>query len=83
MSEQPVSPKLRTLKPRQAAGYDPASEIIKPKHLRVVVGLSGCTVWRLRRAGEFPAPIRLSVGRVGYRRSDLEAWLAERQAASR
>jgi prophage regulatory protein len=65
-------------KPKQPA-YDPQSEIIPPRHLRLVTG--PVTVWRLRRAGKFPEPIRLSVGRIGWRRSDLDKWLAERQAA--
>lgn len=86
MDKQTVPPaldQLKTPKPRRAAAYDPASELVKPSHLRTVVGLSGCTIWRLRRVGQFPAPIKLSIGRIGWRRSDLEAWLTERQAASR
>lgn len=63
--------------------YDPRSHMVAGKHLPLVVGFSYVTAWRKRRAGTFPAPIRISVGRVAWLRSDLEQWLAERQAASK
>lgn len=39
--------------------------------------LSRCTVYRLVKSGQFPKQIRLSAGRVGWRKSDIEAWLNE------
>lgn len=63
----------------QAAGFHPEALIVAPRHIRLVVGLPPVTIWRLRKAGLFPEPIRLSAGRIGWRRSDLEAWLAERE----
>ena len=41
-------------------------------------GLSPATVWRLVRAGRFPAPIRLGVRAVGWRRADIQTWVASR-----
>jgi len=67
-------PKRRHVKP-----FDPAAEVIQTRHLKLVTGLAPVTCWRLRRQGLFPQPLRLSAGRIGWRRSDLEAWLAERQ----
>lgn len=32
----------------------------------------------LMRKGEFPLPIQLTRGRVGWRESDLDAWLEDR-----
>lgn len=61
--------------PRRA-GYDPQSYMVAAKHLQLVVGFSYVTAWRKRRQGTFPAPIRISVGRVAWRRVDLENWLA-------
>ena len=66
---------------RTAAAFDPLALIIGPRHLRLVVGLSVVTVWRLRRAGLFPVPLKLSAGRIGWRKSDLDQWLSEREAA--
>lgn len=39
-------------------------------------GLSRTTIWRMRRVGSFPHPVRISQGRIGFRLSDLEAWNA-------
>jgi len=44
------------------------------------VGLSGTTIWRMVRDGRFPAPLQLSENAVGWKESDIEAWLASRQA---
>ena len=42
-------------------------------------GLSRTTLWRLEGAGKFPARRRLSVGAVGWLKSEVEAWIDERQ----
>lgn len=36
------------------------------------------TAWRAARRNEFPAPVRISRNRVGWREADLNAWLATR-----
>ena len=54
------------------------NQIITPKSLPQVTGLSKSTIWRLERAGQFPHRIQLSPGRVGYRRSEVEEWLDSR-----
>ena len=68
-------------KPRagQKSGYDPRAEIISPRHLRIVTGLPPVTVWRLRRQGLFPQPIKLSAKRIGWKRSDIDAWIEARR----
>ena len=68
--------------PRRAP-YDPTAFVIRPRHLKAATGLSSCQIWRLRRAGLFPQPIRLSIGAIGWERSVIEKWLAERQQAGR
>jgi predicted DNA-binding transcriptional regulator AlpA len=57
------------------------TQIISPKQLPKETGLSKTTIWRLERAGQFPRRIKLSAGRVGYRASEVAAWLESRQAA--
>jgi prophage regulatory protein len=42
------------------------------------VSLSEATIWRLRKKFLFPEPVRLSPGRVAWKESDIENWLAER-----
>ena len=43
-----------------------------------LVGVSRATVWRWVANNLFPAPVRLGPRAVGWRRSDLDAWLASR-----
>ena len=69
-----TSPKARTPRVR-VSDYDQRSELVAARFLPLVVGLSVVTCWRKRRAGTFPSPIRISEGRVAWRRSDLENWL--------
>ena len=64
-----------------APGTNTSLEILSPRELRDTLDdLSPTTVWRMRRRGEFPEPIRLSPGRVGYRRADVEAWIEQRSS---
>ena len=61
-------------KPRQSA-------VVSRDDLIVLTGLSETTLWRLEKAGDFPAKIRLSVRRVGWLRGEVEAWLRSRRTA--
>jgi prophage regulatory protein len=61
--------------PAVAAQID---RILRPRQLADRIGLSLATLWRLRRRGDLPEPIRLSPGCVGWRTSDIEAWLSAR-----
>ena len=56
-------------------------EIIRTNAVIDMISVSRSTLHRLRRAGEFPAAIQLSANAVGWRRSDIDAWLADRPAA--
>jgi len=47
-----------------------------------LTGLGRSTIYRLMAEAKFPAPVRLSNRAVGWRRTDLERWSAERQPAS-
>jgi prophage regulatory protein len=42
--------------------------------------LSRSTIYREIAGGRFPRPHRLSLGRVGWLRSEVEAWMAARAA---
>lgn len=47
-----------------------------------LTGLGRSTIYRLLAAGQFPAPVQLSVRAVGWRRSDVDHWTAERPLVS-
>ncbi len=58
------------------AGYQPIERFISEKEARIIDGLSHSTRWRERRDGNYPEPVRISKGRVGYRESEIRAWVA-------
>ena len=59
--------------------------ILRLPQVLVLTGLSKTTLWRRVRAKEFPPPaLRLGgpeTRAVGWRRSEVEQWLRERQAS--
>ena len=48
------------------------TEVIK------AVGLSRQELWRRRKVGQFPEPVKIGVRRIGYLKSEIEAWVADR-----
>lgn len=44
---------------------------------------SDTTLWRRVRAHDFPAPMRISPGRVAWSERAVEAWIAARAEAGR
>jgi len=66
----------------RADNPDSAIDRVMPwPEVQRAVGLSRPQIWRLRRDGDFPAPLRLSTNRVGWRTSELRAWLDSRARA--
>ena len=61
----------------------PVDPIRRLPHVVKRVGVSGATIWRMRRRGEFPEPLHLSPGCVGWLDSDIVKWLATRAKAGR
>jgi len=47
------------------------------------VALSDTTIWRRVKDGTFPAPVKISVGAIAWRESDIEAWIASREESGR
>ena len=52
--------------------------ILRKPDLRALTGLSDSTVRRLEQASEFPKRIQLAARSVGWRSSEVAAWLANR-----
>ena len=42
-----------------------------------VVPYSATTIWRKCRSGEFPSPVKISVGITAFRVGDIRQWLAD------
>ena len=45
---------------------------------RGILPIGRSTLWRMRREGRFPAPIRIGRNRIGWRSSAFKRWLDER-----
>jgi len=66
--------------------FDPNDRLLPWRKVKDLTGISRTTAWRLQNAGDFPRPVVISRGRVGWRESDVAAWkaaLTPRHAASR
>ena len=64
----------------QIARSRDADRVIRDKELRTMVPYSSMHIWRLERAGRFPARIRLGPNRVGWSLREVSDWLEERKA---
>ena len=56
--------------------------ILRFRELKQIIPLSRSTIWRKVKAGEFPMPLALGKAAVGWRLSEVRAWI-EAQAATR
>ncbi len=54
------------------------SEILRPRDLPRVTGLSRTSIHRLRVANDFVPVIHLTQHSIGFRRRDIEQWLDAR-----
>ena len=59
-------------------------EILRVRDLTALLGVARSTIWKWTKDGAFPAPVRLggqTSRMIGWRRSDVEAWIRSRPAA--
>ena len=54
------------------------TSILRRPRVEQVVGLSRSTLYAKVADGSFPPPIKLGKRAVGWRESDIDAWLASR-----
>ncbi len=59
-------------------GVEKIDPILRRDLVLTITGLSTSTLYRLVRSGEFPRPVRISVGLLGWRQSAVGRWIAER-----
>jgi len=52
--------------------------ILRRAEVVELTGLSGTTLWRLRRRGEFPDPVQLAQQRVGWIEDEVIEWIESR-----
>ena len=54
------------------------SQILRRKDVEAMIGLSRSTIYKLISQEMFPKPVQLGRRAVGWRLSDIEAWLNTR-----
>ena len=57
-------------------------KILRVRDLEDAVDVSERTVRRMEGAGKFPKRIQITHGTIGWRASEVEAWIADRIAAT-
>lgn len=57
----------------------PEDRLLPWRRVRDIAGISRSTAWRMQRVGDFPTPVTLSPGRVGWWESELTAWKGARR----
>lgn len=56
--------------------------LLRLPKVKKITGLGRSTIYRMMKAGEFPRPVAISRGAVGWRQSDIERWIESRQLAT-
>lgn len=62
---------------------DPRKVIHRRAVIQARTGFSKTTLYELIKRGEFPAPVRITARAVGWIEAEVDAWMAQRVAASR
>ena len=59
-------------------GYIRQAQLVgnKGKGITGVIPFSPATLWRKVSSGEFPAPVKLSVGVTAWKVEDVRAWMS-------
>ena len=57
--------------------------LLRREQVQALTGLARATLYKLIRAGEFPAPVRLTAKSVAWPSSSVLAWIDTRVSASK
>jgi predicted DNA-binding transcriptional regulator AlpA len=79
-----VAPVLETPQRRKTLDETiDARQLLTVTDVCKLLRISKPTLWRIRRAGNFPDPTTVTERIFGWRRSEVDAWLASRQTLRR
>ena len=53
---------------------------LRPRDVLTLIGVSRTTLWRMVRAGRFPAPVRITERSAGFLQETVESWMRSRVA---
>ena len=55
-----------------------ARKLLRTPAVSERIGLSGPQIWRLEKAGNFPARVQISAGAIGWYEDEIDAWIEAR-----
>lgn len=55
-------------------------EILRKPRVLAIIGMGSTWLHEAVKSGAFPTPVKLGARAVGWKRSEVEAWLASREA---
>jgi len=55
--------------------------VVSPKEVHRALGVSSSTLWRMVARGDFPKPVEISPGRVGWLEGEVTTWIESRFAS--
>jgi prophage regulatory protein len=69
---------MQTITDSATVSDQDSGRALRQREVTAMTGLSRSTIWRLRRAGQFPIPRQLSIRVRGWLASDVAAWVRSR-----
>lgn len=60
-----------------STGYVREAQLVTKKGRQGIIPFSPATLWRKVASGEFPKPVKLSVGVTAWKVEDVRAWMAQ------
>jgi prophage regulatory protein len=60
----------------------PAARIIREPETLAMVGVSPVTLWRWEKAGKFPKRLKIGPRAMGWKLSDIENWIEQKNEAA-
>lgn len=57
----------------------PLDRILREPEVLAQIGISRAQLWRLVSAGKFPARVRLTTRSMGWKQSEVQAWIKSRE----
>lgn len=53
--------------------------LLRREEVLRIIGINAATLWRWRKTGDFPSPVKLSRQTLRWREPDIAAWLESRR----
>ncbi len=53
-------------------------QMVNKREVMMLTGLSGATIWRRMKAGDFPLSVQLTPNKIGWFLDEIETWMESR-----